>query len=143
MRYQKTPTGYMLRMERGEEIHAALTRFMQERGIEGGSVVGVGAVTDITLGYFDLETKEYTRTLYDGEYELINLTGNLSTVDGESLLHAHVVISGADMAAIAGHLFAATIAVTGEFWITVAETKFERTLDQATGLKLLDLPERI
>ncbi|MBI3871474.1 MAG: DNA-binding protein [candidate division Zixibacteria bacterium] len=141
MRYQKTPHGYMVRLQKGEEIHASLTRFMKEKKFGGGSVTGLGAVTDVGLGYFHLNTKQYDRHEYKDEYELVSLTGNLSLVDGQPLLHAHVVISGSDMAAISGHLFAATIAVTGEFAITVSDTPMNRALDPETGLKLLDLPE--
>lgn len=141
MRYQKTPSGYVVRLQRGEEIHDALTRFMGEKKIGGGSVVGLGAVRAITLGYYDVETKEYARKSYDGDYELVNLTGNLSLVDGEPLLHAHAVISGSDMVALGGHLFTATIAVTGEFFITDAGGEMNRALDSETGLKLLDLEE--
>ena len=143
MYYKQTQQGYMVRLRRGEEIHAALTRFMKAKDIAGGAVIGLGAVTDVALGFFDIEKQEYTRQEYHDDYELINLTGNLSYLDGEPLLHAHVVISGEDMAALAGHLFAATISVTGEFEIRVAGERIERAFDNETGLKLLDLPEKL
>ncbi|HUU46247.1 MAG TPA: PPC domain-containing DNA-binding protein [Acidobacteriota bacterium] len=143
MRCQKTPQGYMVRLEKGEEVHAALTRFMREKRIGGGNIIGIGTLTDVTLGYFDLVSREYRREQYTDEYELINLTGNLSYADGEPLLHAHVVLSGPDMRAFAGHLFAGTIAVTGEFAVTVADTEWRRAFDEATGLKLLDFAERL
>lgn len=141
MRYRETPGGYVVRLQKGEEIHGALTRFMREKHIGGGSVAGLGAVREVSLGYYNVETKEYVRKSYDGDYELVNLTGNLSHVDGEPLLHAHAVISGADMAALGGHLFTATIAVTGEFFITDAGREMNRALDSETGLKLLDLDD--
>jgi predicted DNA-binding protein with PD1-like motif len=143
MYYQQTEQGFMVRLQKGEEIHTALTQFMAAKNITGGAVVGIGAVTDVALGFLDLETKDYVRQEYHEDYELINLTGNLSLVDGAPLLHAHVVLSGEDMSAIAGHLFAATISVTGEFEITVAGERFERAFDDETGLKLLNLPQKL
>ena len=143
MNCQKTPQGFMVRLEKGEDVHEAFTRLMREKKIGGGSVLGIGTITDVTLGYYDLEKREYLKEHFAGEYELINLTGNLSHADGQPLLHAHVVLSGADMKAFAGHLFAGIIAVTGEFAVTVADTKWQRAFDKETGLKLLSFDERL
>jgi predicted DNA-binding protein with PD1-like motif len=130
-------------LTKGEEIHAALTRFMKAMGIGAGSITGIGAVTKVALGYFHADTRVYDRREYDDEYELVSLTGNLSYDDGNPRLHAHVVISGSDMKAISGHLFEATIAVTGEFYVMVADHRVDRAYDDETGLKLLDLPDTL
>ena len=98
MHFQKTSQGYVVRLQKGEEIMESLTRFMDDRGIGAGFVLGLGAVTDVALGFFNAETREYTRKEYHEEYELVNLTGNLSYDGGSPRLHAHVVISGQAMA---------------------------------------------
>ncbi|HEX9750623.1 MAG TPA: PPC domain-containing DNA-binding protein [candidate division Zixibacteria bacterium] len=143
MYFRRTSSGYVIRLKKGEEIHASLTRFMKAMDIGAGSVTGLGAVTKVALGYFHADTREYDRFEYNDEYELVSLTGNLSYDDGNPRLHAHVVISGPDMKAISGHLFEASIAVTGEFYLTFVDQRIDRVYDDETGLKLLNLPETL
>jgi hypothetical protein len=114
-----------------------LTAYLRQEKIEGGSVTGIGAVMNTTLGYFDLHTKEYRQRVFPEDMELVSLTGNITRVDGAPFVHAHAVLSGEDFVAHAGHLFSAEIAVTGELFITPAAVRITRALDQRTGLKLM------
>ena len=86
-----------------------------------------------------MKTKEYLHRKFDGEYELINLTGNFSIVDGKRFFHAHIVISDREFRAFAGHLFSGVIAVTGEFFVTASSVEIAREPDNETGLNLLEL----
>lgn len=134
-----TPSGtnHIVRLDAGEEVLESLTVYLKERRIVGGVISGIGAVKDTTLGYFDLPSREYQRREFPEEMELINLTGNITWVDEAPFIHAHATISGADYLAKSGHLFGATVAITGEFFIWPSEIKLPRELDQRTGLKLI------
>ena len=138
MKYEKVDGGYFIRLFKGEEIPAALCKFITQKKIGGGYISGLGAVNNVTLGYFDLERQKYLKEEFPGIYELVSLTGNIAYVEGEPFVHAHVLISDQQMVPRAGHLFAGTIAITGEFFIAVAGKKFRRTKDPEVGLNLLD-----
>lgn len=129
--------GYVVRLDPGEEIITTLGRFLGDHAVKGGTISGIGAVHNTTLGYFDLAEKTYHRREFPEEMELLNLQGNITWVDGERLVHAHVLLSGPDYAAVGGHLFSAEIAVTGEFTVLTSERIIHRAPDARSGLNLI------
>ncbi len=100
---------------------------------------GIGAVEKVRLGYFDLEKKEYITKDIDGEWELLNVIGNITWDEDEPVIHIHTVLGGENLNTIGGHLLNATIAVTGEFHLITGEKTIGRKLDDETGLKLINL----
>ncbi|MFH1894225.1 MAG: PPC domain-containing DNA-binding protein [Candidatus Zixiibacteriota bacterium] len=139
MKFKKHESGYAVRLEKGEDVLVSLTRFANEVKLGSGSVIGIGVVCDVELGYFDPEANEYIKKNLDGEYELITFMGNFSVVDGERFVHAHVTVSDRDCRPYAGHLFSGVIGVTGEFTVTASDIVITRSPDPDTGLKFLDL----
>ncbi len=139
MRFAKFGSNYMLKLERGEEVVETLTRFVRQNSITAGSVSGIGAVSDITLGFFDPETKDYHKETFPGGYEVANICGNIAVLDGQEMLHLHVSIADSNHRALAGHLFSATVSVTLELAIAFFPGVLERKMDEEIGLNLLDL----
>jgi len=134
----KTKQGYLVRLERGEEVHAALTSWAAETGLQGAALSGLGAVQDVELGFYHLDRREYERRSEQGPFEILSLTGNLSLVSGRPFLHAHVVLLRDDFTVTGGHLFRAVISVTGEFAITHGDLRLTREPDEEVGLSLLE-----
>jgi uncharacterized protein len=139
MQFKKIPSGFVLRLIKGEEVISALSSFVKEQNILGGFVFGLGAFKDLTLGYFDSHKKEYIKRFFPEDLEFGNLTGSISFLEGKPFVHAHVTVAGTDFKAVTGHLFSATISATGEFFIIPSDIKIERKPDSDTGLNLLDL----
>ena len=139
MEYKKTKFGYFVRLLRGEEVIACLTSLAEKEKIQSGFLFGLGAVSNPKLGYYDLNSKEYQSETFEGEFEIVNLTGNISQLDGKPLIHAHMTISDEECRAFGGHLFSAQIHATGEITILDFGLPVSRKLDQEIGLKLLDL----
>lgn len=137
MKAFETTTGYVVRLDPDEEILATLTDFVLKEKIEGAIIQGIGAVKDSVLGYFDVHEKVYKEQTFADDMELISLMGNLSWVEDEPFIHAHVLLSGSDFVGRAGHLFSSVIAVTGEFSLQPTGRRIERALDERTGLKLM------
>ncbi|NNF06679.1 MAG: DNA-binding protein [Candidatus Eisenbacteria bacterium] len=132
-------SSFVLRLERGEEIHETLKAFARDKGIEGAVVSGIGAVQSAELGFYHLDRQEYERRALPEITELLSLQGNLCLLEGKPFLHAHVVLMKSDFTLAGGHLFAATIAVTGEFHIQPTESMV-RLPDPKVGLPLLNCP---
>jgi hypothetical protein len=129
---------YLVRLDAGEEVVATLARFVAEAALPAAAISGIGVVKDAVLGYFDQHRREYLRRTVYGEMELLSFTGNASWVDDAPLIHAHVTLGGPDFATCGGHLFAAEIGVTGEFFVAPLSARITRALDERTGLKLLE-----
>jgi len=139
MFFKKIPTGYLVRLEKGEEIVESLISLANNEKIKGGFLYGLGAVKDVTLGYFDTAKKEYQKKDFDGDYEVTSLVGDIFYFEGKPGVHVHVNLSGSDFTTIGGHLFKAVITGTGEFFIHTTDEILKRKKDPSSGLNLLDL----
>ncbi len=129
----------MLRLEKGEEVTAAVVDFIARQNISSATVAGLGAVSDVTIGYFSSHAKKYYQQSFEGEFELLSLTGNISWLETKPVLHAHVVLSKTDYSLIGGHLFSAVVALTVELHIRVFEPKINRKMNTEIGLNLMDI----
>ncbi|MCJ7507476.1 MAG: DNA-binding protein [candidate division Zixibacteria bacterium] len=139
MLFQKIKDGYVIRLEKGEEIINSLTDFADKYKIEGGFIYGIGTVNNLTLGYYEAEKKNYLKKSFPDDFELVSLMGNISLLKGNPMVHVHVVISDVNFNTLAGHLFSGTVSVTGEFVILATKDAIERAFDKETGLNLLQL----
>lgn len=139
MRYETIEDGYWLRLEAGEAVMPELLQFLEQKKVGAGFISGIGALRDVTLGYFHLSEKEYRRHHFNEIVELVSFSGNITLVDGKPFIHAHAVIADVDCVPHAGHFFNAVVAVTMEVHIRRLSRSVEREHDQATGLKLLAL----
>jgi predicted DNA-binding protein with PD1-like motif len=129
----------LLRLERGEEVVGTVTEWVAHHPLPHARLHGIGALRDVTLGYFDVDSRSYRRRELPGSWELLSLAGNLGWVDGAPVLHAHAVVGGPEMEVRGGHLFAGTVSVTCELFLVCDGTRLERVLDPETGLKFWHL----
>jgi predicted DNA-binding protein with PD1-like motif len=124
----------------GEEAGRGLFAFAQEHGVGGAYFTAIGALREVTLGYWDWETKEYRRIPVREQVEVLSLAGNVAlTKDGSPKVHAHVVIGKADGTAHGGHLLEGHVRPTLEVMLVESPRHLRRTYDSATGLALIDV----
>ena len=101
-----------------------------------GTLSGIGAIENATIGVFNVQTKVYTTTEITSEHEITNLSGTVSTLQGTTYLHLHVSL--ANPTPIGGHLNRALISATFEGVIDIIEGALDRKKDEFTGLNVLD-----
>lgn len=141
MKFKKIKNGYVVKLEKGEEIIESLTKFCRDNNIKAGFIAGIGAADNVVLKYYNKEKKEYLSKKFSGEsYEIISLSGNISLLGDKPFLHVHIALSQADYKVFGGHLGSADITVTGEIIITSCDSRIKRKLDNDFGLNLFDLP---
>lgn len=128
---------WALVFDAGEEVMAALADWTRSQGITACSFTGIGAFSRATLGFFDLERRDYDRIEVDEQMEVLALTGNVALADGKPKIHAHVVLGARDGSARGGHLLAGTVRPTLELSARDSPAPLERRHDPATGLPLL------
>lgn len=130
---------YVLVFATGDEVMAELLAFANREALSAASFTAIGAFQQVTLGYFDLEQRDYIRIRMPQQVEVLTLTGNIALSGNGRKVHAHVVVGRADGTAHGGHLLEATVRPTLEVVITESPAHLRRTSDPATGLALLDL----
>ncbi|HEY7545049.1 MAG TPA: DUF296 domain-containing protein, partial [Blastocatellia bacterium] len=105
----------------------------------GSHFSALGAFSDILLGYFSRERKEYEKIPINEQVEVLSLIGNIAVVEEAPKVHAHVVVGKSDGTAHGGHLLEAHVWPTLELVITESPLNLRRVTDRATGLALIDL----
>jgi len=93
-----------VRLDRGSDMLQGLNEAAAKLGVDAGTVQAIGAVTDLVIGYFDQDRKEYRTTSFPNSFEIGSGVGNVSMKEGKPFVHLHVVATGPDGAAVGGHL---------------------------------------
>lgn len=140
MKIHSNPPSDVIILKRGEELITTLNDYVNKTGITSAWLVsGVGGSSQMTLSFYDLETKQYLDRDFNAAFEILSLQGNLSLLDGQPRWHVHGVFSGRDYQTIGGHVQSLTIGLTGELFVTPhTDTQLTRSFDDFTGLTLLD-----
>jgi len=110
--------GFVLILEPGEKIKESIKKFAETKSI-CGFFIGIGAVTNPEIAYFDIKNKEYVKRKLAGMFEIVNLTGNIRlNTDNKFEVHAHISLGNKDYNVIGGHLIEAEVAVVLEIFIS-------------------------
>lgn len=130
---------YAIAMDPGDEAVECLLEFARQNRVEAASFTGLGAFSDVTLGFFDFDTKDYHEIPMEEQVEVVSLVGNFATKDGEVKLHPHVVVARRDGHAFGGHLLRGHVKPTLEVVVEDTPAHLRRETDPATGLPLLKI----
>ena len=126
----------IVRMDRGEEITEQLRIVAEKESIRLAGIEALGAVNDFTVGVYNTEEKQYYSNRFRGAYEIVSLTGTITTMDGTFYHHLHMSAGDSKGAVFGGHLNSATVSATCEMVIRVIDGTVERRHDPETGLNL-------
>lgn len=130
---------FALAFQKDEDVVPLLLQFAEENNINSARLSGIGAFQRVRLGYFDRDRRQYRPIEIEEQVELLSLMGNLARNDGKAKLHAHVIVGKRDGTAHGGHLLGGIVWPTLEIMIVETPAYLQRTMDDSTGLALLDL----
>ena len=123
-----------------EDLIDAIKEIVMKHEIPSGIVNIIGAVNKATLGFYDINKKNYNFKTFEEPFELISCMGNITYFQEEPIVHLHVTLGREDLSIIGGHLSQPTIiSITGEVIIFEINKKIFRSTDSQTKLTLLDL----
>jgi predicted DNA-binding protein with PD1-like motif len=129
---------YALFFDTGDEFNETLLAFAREHKVGSAHFTGIGALTDVELGYFQWDSKEYRRIPVREQVEVVSLVGNIAlSPEGGPALHAHIVVGKSDGTAMGGHLLGGHVRPTLEVALTESPAHLQRAIDPETGLALL------
>lgn len=140
MTYSFDGYNYLIRLERGEKLSECLDKFMSETKIDGAWLNGIGAASEITIGTYHLDEKEYHWKTFDEMMEISALVGNLAKNDeGKMMFHIHGVFADKNYQTVSGHVKDLTVSATLELFVHRSYQPMHRQLDDEIGLQLLNL----
>lgn len=137
MEYKRFGNTVIARIDRGEEILEKIREIALLENIRLAGVCAIGATDDFTVGVFDTVRKKYFSHTYTGSFEIVSLSGNINTMNGEFYTHIHMSAGNAQGLVYGGHLNRAVVSATCELIISVIDGAVDRFFDAETGLNLL------
>ena len=138
MDYRRFGNHIIARFDRGEEILECLKEVALKENIKLASVSALGAVDDFTVGVYKVGEKKYYSNHFEGAFEIVSLTGTISTMNGEYYAHLHMSAGNDKGEVFGGHLNRAVISATCEMVIDVIDGVVERRADPEVGLNLFE-----
>jgi uncharacterized protein len=133
---QKT---FALVFDKGDEVVAELTAFAKAERVGAAHFTAIGALSEVTLGYFQRDRKDYKRMVVAEQVEVLSLIGDVAVdQSGAPKVHAHVVVGLSDGQTRGGHLLAAKVWPTLEVILVESPAFLRKRHDPDSGLALID-----
>jgi predicted DNA-binding protein with PD1-like motif len=133
---------FVLVFDTGDEVISDLTRFAKEHQLKAAQFAGIGACLRVTLGFFEIERKDYRKIEINEQVEVMSLLGNISVSENsEPKVHGHMVVGKLDGTAYGGHLLEAHVRPTLELFLVEHPGQLQRKMNEQFGLALIELTE--
>ena len=139
MQYKRFGDTILARFDKGEEILEQLQKVAEAEGILLAEISSLGAVNDFTVGVYNTAEKKYYANHFEGAFEIVSLTGTVSTMNGAYYAHLHRSAGNDTGEVFGGHLNRALISATCEMVIRVIDGQIDRYHDEEIGLNLFKL----
>ncbi|WP_437721520.1 PPC domain-containing DNA-binding protein [Sorangium sp. So ce861] len=131
----------IIRLDRGEELPAALVRALDEAEARAGWIEGIGSLEKAEIALFDQASRAYAKTrVLEGPCDVVALSGSIALQQGETSLRLSATLareSGVGLQLAAGELVWARV-----YGLELRVTAFDdlplvRAFDDRTGLMQL------
>lgn len=130
---------YVLVLDPGDEVMAALERFATEHSLTASRVTAIGAFERAELGFFEIERQEYHCIPVDTQVEVLSLGGDIALDGARPKLHLHAVLGRRDGSTVGGHLLSGVVRPTLEVVVVESPSYLRRVCDPRFGIALIDL----
>ncbi|MCL5006989.1 MAG: DUF296 domain-containing protein [Patescibacteria group bacterium] len=127
----------VLRFNLGEEIISGLEDFAARQNIAAATVSGTGSASEVELGYYDINAKEYKKKTFSEKMETVGLLGNIALLDGKPSAHIHGTFANKDYQLIGGHVHRLVVNATMETAVNRLAGAIKRERDPEIGLNLI------
>lgn len=136
MEYRRFGNKIIARIDKGEEILTTIKEISLKENIKLASVQALGATDEFTVGVYKVDEKKYYANEFKGYFEIVSLTGNINTMDGEFYTHIHMSAGNDKGEVFGGHLNKAIVSATCEMVIDIIDGNVDRNYDEETGLNV-------
>lgn len=136
MEYKKFNNTIVARIDKGEEILAQIKEIALRENIKLANINALGATNDFTVGVFKTAEKKYYANHFEGDFEIVSLTGTISTMNDEFYAHIHMSAGNEKGEVFGGHLNQALVSATCEMVIYIINGNVDREFNEEIGLNL-------
>lgn len=136
MEYRNFHGTILARLDPGEDILEQVKAIAEAEHVTLASVQGLGAIDHFTVGVFHPGEKAYQANEFRGHFEIVSLTGTITTMNGEVYIHLHLSAGNEKGEVFGGHLNQANISATCELVIQCIDGQVDRAFREEIGLNL-------
>lgn len=128
---------HILKPPFGSDLLKELEDFVKAKGVNLAWLSGLGAVSRATIRYYDQPSQEWKDLEFDRRLEVAGMLGNVSLLNGEPIVHAHIILSDEQGRCYGGHLGGNTLVFNMEVLLTtLSGPAVTRKMDTQTGLTI-------
>jgi predicted DNA-binding protein with PD1-like motif len=128
---------HILKPPFGSDLLRELQQFVLAKNIDLAWLSGVGAVSKANIRYYDQPKQQWIDLEFDKRLEVAGLWGNVSLLNGEPIVHVHIVVADEKGNAYGGHVAEGTVVFNLEILMTtLSGPPVIRRMDPETGLTL-------
>lgn len=130
---------YALVFDLDDDVLVSFEQFCERENVYGAFFYGIGGYRRATLGYYDVERKEYDPIEIDEQVEVVSLLGNVTNFGGKPRIHAHCIVGHRDGHTTGGHLLQGVVRPTLEVMVHDTNVPLRRTPRPEIGIPLIQL----
>jgi predicted DNA-binding protein with PD1-like motif len=128
---------HILKPEYGSDLLKELQNYVRTNGINLAWLSGVGAVSRANIRYYEQPEQKWIDLEFDQNLEVAGMWGNVSLLNGEPIVHVHIVLADGEGHCYGGHLADGTLVFNLEIMLTtLTGPNVIRKMDPQTGLTL-------
>jgi hypothetical protein len=128
---------FLTGLSHGEDLLSQVETIVKTQAVPMAALSVIGAVSSAAFGYYDQKERYYKKICRNGAHEIVSCYGNVSLKDGQSMVHAHILIGDEEGRTFGGHLMSPTIIFAAELHMQELEgQQLNRAFDETTGLYL-------
>jgi predicted DNA-binding protein with PD1-like motif len=120
----------------GFDLLISLKDLVNKLGVNTGTINLIGALRSAVLQYYIQDEKRFHTNVFEEPLEIVSGIGNIATLNGELVIHCHVVLARKDGSCLGGHLAEGSKVFAAEVQIRELYPPVKRSFDQVTGLNL-------
>lgn len=136
MEYRRFKNTIVARIDRGEEILQQLEVIAKKENIKLANINALGATNKFIVGVYKTKEKKYYSNVFEGDFEIVSLTGTITTMNSEYYSHIHMSAGNEKGEVFGGHLNKAFVSATCEMVINIIDGHVSREFDEEIGLNL-------
>ena len=136
MEYRNFNNTIIARIDKGEEILDKIKEIALKEKIALANINALGATNNFTVSEFNTSEKKYYSNNFEGDFEIVSLTGTINTMNDEFYTHIHMSAGNDKGQVFGGHLNKAIVSTTCELVINIIDGKVDREFDENIGLNL-------
>ena len=136
MEYRKFGQDIIIRIDKGEEIISRLIEVCEKEEVQLANINAIGAVGEFEVGLFNTGEKKYYSNVHKGDFEIVSLTGSITTKEGKIYHHIHTSAADKENKVYGGHLNSAIVSATCEMFVRIIQGSVDREFNDEIGLNL-------